>query len=190
MAGYIGSKAAVTQVDGYTQTEAESRYANVSGDTFTGAVTGTDLTLSGGVYLGGTGSANKLDDYEEGTWTPVINVGSITINYAQYVKVGSLVTVTTDLSDITNYTSTSDMTISGLPFNTSSGGRFTGSMMFRYLNAPTNYTQLTPYIGHNSSTLSFYWSSDSGGTWDGMRFADATQSNWDIYFTMTYRTDA
>ena len=29
-----------------------------------------DLYLSGGVYLGGTGSANKLDDYEEGTWTP------------------------------------------------------------------------------------------------------------------------
>ena len=26
--------------------------------------------LSGGIYLGGTGSANKLDDYEEGTWTP------------------------------------------------------------------------------------------------------------------------
>ena len=28
-----------------------------------------DAYLSGGVYLGGTGSANKLDDYEEGTWT-------------------------------------------------------------------------------------------------------------------------
>jgi hypothetical protein len=29
-----------------------------------------DLYLSGGVYLGGTGAANKLDDYEEGTFTP------------------------------------------------------------------------------------------------------------------------
>jgi hypothetical protein len=38
MAGYIGSKAAVVQVDGYTQTEAESRYANVTGDTFTGSI--------------------------------------------------------------------------------------------------------------------------------------------------------
>ena len=26
-----------------------------------------------GVYLGGTGAANKLDDYEEGTWTPSIS---------------------------------------------------------------------------------------------------------------------
>ena len=31
-----------------------------------------DLYLSGGVYLGGTGAANLLDDYEEGTWTPEI----------------------------------------------------------------------------------------------------------------------
>jgi hypothetical protein len=29
----------------------------------TGALTAT------GIYLGGTGSANLLDDYEEGTWT-------------------------------------------------------------------------------------------------------------------------
>ena len=33
-----------------------------------------DLYLSGGVYLGGTGSANHLDDYEEGTWTPTITM--------------------------------------------------------------------------------------------------------------------
>ena len=29
-----------------------------------------DLYLSGGLYIGGTGSANYLEDYEEGTWTP------------------------------------------------------------------------------------------------------------------------
>jgi hypothetical protein len=31
-----------------------------------------DLYLGGGLYVGGTGSANKLDDYEEGTWTPTV----------------------------------------------------------------------------------------------------------------------
>jgi hypothetical protein len=50
-----------------------------------------------GVYLGGSGSANLLDDYEEGTWTPVIqhNNGTgnvpLTIASARYVKVGDLV---------------------------------------------------------------------------------------------------
>ena len=39
-----------------------------------------DLYLSGGVYLGGTGSANKLDDYETGYFEPNIQPtsGSIT----------------------------------------------------------------------------------------------------------------
>ena len=51
-----------------------------------------DLYLSGGVYLGGTGAANKLDDYEEGTWTPVTNSGSWTVNTGTYTKVGNMVT--------------------------------------------------------------------------------------------------
>jgi hypothetical protein len=34
-----------------------------------------DLYLSGGVYLGGTVAANKLDDYETGTFTPTLSFG-------------------------------------------------------------------------------------------------------------------
>jgi hypothetical protein len=52
-----------------------------------------DLYLSGGVYLGGTGAANKLDDYEEGTWTPTLtNITGGSLVAANYVKVGRLVT--------------------------------------------------------------------------------------------------
>jgi hypothetical protein len=53
-----------------------------------------DLYLSGSVYLGGTTSANALDDYEEGTWSPVYisETGSFTtmtmdIQSATYTKV-------------------------------------------------------------------------------------------------------
>jgi hypothetical protein len=60
-----------------------------------------DLYLSGGVYLGGTGAANKLDDYEEGTYTLVLTPstsGSLTLaadaNAVAYTKVGQLVTIT------------------------------------------------------------------------------------------------
>jgi hypothetical protein len=54
-----------------------------------------DLYLSGGVYLGGTGAANKLDDYEEGTWTPAwtsVTNPSYTVQLGHYTKVGRLVT--------------------------------------------------------------------------------------------------
>ena len=57
-----------------------------------------DLYLSGGVYLGGTGSANKLEDYEEGTWTPTPDTGSFTSVDAKYIKIGKLVTVVADFS--------------------------------------------------------------------------------------------
>ena len=59
-----------------------------------------DLYLSGGVYLGGTGSANKLDDVEYGTYS-VADASSggltLTVRYAVYKKVGQLVHVEFDI---------------------------------------------------------------------------------------------
>jgi len=65
-----------------------------------------DLYLSGGVYLGGTGSANHLDDYEEGTITDLriyfdtnlsatsqTGASYVTATGAIYTKIGRLVTV-------------------------------------------------------------------------------------------------
>ena len=53
------------------------------------------LYLSGGVYLGGTGAANLLDDYEEGTWTPAWGEAvSATYGggtYGYYTKIGNMV---------------------------------------------------------------------------------------------------
>jgi hypothetical protein len=84
----------------------------LTGLTLTGAATGTDLTLSSGVYLGGVAAANKLDDYEEGTWTPNNSWSSIE---AYYVKVGNFVTINMDL-----ISSSTTNTISNLPFTCSS----------------------------------------------------------------------
>ena len=47
--------------------------------------------VGGGIYLGGTAAANKLDDYEEGTWTGTMandgvgntTTGSYTKNWKQ-----------------------------------------------------------------------------------------------------------
>ena len=82
-----------------------------------------DLYLSGGVYLGGTGGANKLDDYEEGTWTFAMtgstgSVGSYTQAGAvgTYTKIGDMVYFngTSYVSDKGSYTG--NLIIEGLPF--------------------------------------------------------------------------
>ena len=80
-----------------------------------------DLYLSGGVYLGGTGSANKLDDYEEGTFVPTVTAtsGSVTMTAfddAAYTKIGRQVTVQGRL-DVSSVSSpTGNLTIGNLPF--------------------------------------------------------------------------
>ena len=90
-----------------------------------------DLYLSGGAYLGGTGAANKLDDYEEGVWIPTFGSSSLGtgLNYsdAKYVKIGSLVHCTVDITftgGSGNVTTAMAFLISGLPFtveNTATG---------------------------------------------------------------------
>ena len=56
-----------------------------------------DLYLSGGAYIGGTTSANYLDDYERGLHTISINQGGIGFNSLyqnfQYIKIGDFVNV-------------------------------------------------------------------------------------------------
>ena len=71
------------------------------------------------VFVGGTGSANQFDDYEEGTYTPVDTSGaslSLTNNTtARYTKIGRMVYVQFD----TTWPSTSNNADVGfsLPFS-------------------------------------------------------------------------
>jgi len=81
-----------------------------------------DLYLSGGVYLGGTGAANKLDDYEEGTFTPSLtfagqNTGMVLGSvHGTYTKVGRMVTSNIRGTISTLGSSAGQLYLEGLPF--------------------------------------------------------------------------
>jgi hypothetical protein len=83
-----------------------------------------DLYLSGGVYLGGTGAANLLDDFEEGTWTPSLGGdATYTTQVGNYTKIGNLVTIRGSV--VVDVLGTGSTTIvSGLPFAESSTNNF------------------------------------------------------------------
>ena len=86
-----------------------------------------DLYLSGGVYLGGTGSANKLDDYEEGTWTPVVNYGTYGYSHRRghYIKIGKMVYIHVGFKINTASSVTgASASISGLPFTSENYGGY------------------------------------------------------------------
>jgi hypothetical protein len=80
-----------------------------------------DLYLSGGVVLGGTGAANLLDDYEEGTWTPSQGSGLTVVgafsSSGTYTKVGRKVTVEFSVSGATSIAvSAAGIITNNLPF--------------------------------------------------------------------------
>ena len=85
-----------------------------------------DLYLSGGVYLGGTGAANKLDDYEEGTWTPAYTVGSsgYSNQVGKYTKIGEQVTAYFYLQMNNNQVGGSTLHVGGLPFTCNSNSSY------------------------------------------------------------------
>ena len=82
-----------------------------------------DLYLSGGAYLGGTGSANKLDDYEEGTWTPTGEGITYSTASGSYVKVGRMVMITYNIT-FPSTGNTGGAQINSLPFSATVGNAY------------------------------------------------------------------
>jgi hypothetical protein len=148
-----------------------------------------DLYLSGGVYLGGTGSANKLDDYEEGTWDPVFADSSAGGNsvygaYGYYTKVGNSVTAWAKVGNMnTSGLSTGNsLFIRNFPFtagNTTGFGLYTGAC-----NVSDITSEGSPVVSlYDNSTYGYF--DDSNGA---ILVSDCTNGAADIYFTITYQT--
>ena len=150
-----------------------------------------DLYLSGGVYLGGTGAANKLDDYEEGTWVPAPRgssvAGSVTGTnfYGIYTKIGRQVTVNfdCDYSALTGASGT--LEIHGLPYTVLAGSETVGAIMVDGMNFNSSlYTQLTLYAGGGGTKMLIFMSGDDLG-WAVQGVVDEQTG---IRGTLTYMT--
>jgi hypothetical protein len=88
---------------------------------FQGAGTEMMRMSTTGLAIGGTGSANTLDDYEVGTFSPTLdlasNITSAAVDNYDYVKIGNLVHVTFTVSgSVTNASNVVEFRIT-VPFN-------------------------------------------------------------------------
>ena len=86
------------------------------------------VLASGGItFNGDTSTANALDDYEEGAWTPVVegatSAGSGTYSFqaGNYTKVGNLVMAAGRVT-FSGHTGTGNMELHGLPFTSTNTG--------------------------------------------------------------------
>jgi hypothetical protein len=148
------------------------------------------LYLSGGVYLGGVGSANKLDDYEEGTWTPTAHSGlaSASAITAYYTKIGNTVTVWANLI-LAGNGSGSQVMIGGLPFN-HNGARADVTPWLDYSNYGTNVIpRVSMYGGVNYVRFFATRTDNSGSNQISILGSNLnTSATVECNFTMTYRT--
>ena len=150
-----------------------------------------DLYLSGGVFLGGTGSANKLEDYEEGEFdvslTPNAG-GSITMQNnrtkAKYTKIGNLVTVSGQIRTASVSNMSGDHIYMSLPYAISSGSDLSSHGWSHVVIYGSSYTNRDMGL----------WTFDGSST---ARFLDSTYVNIpqnvfnggeEIIFTLSYKT--
>jgi len=137
-----------------------------------------ELYLSGGVFLGGTGAANKLDDYEEGTYSPTYvgaaSAGSTAYSGEQqgrYVKIGTFCRVWFDIT-ISSSSGMSGQPRLSLPFTSAAGFYDMGAMTpWAIVDAFTNGRTPTQWITQGVPYMMVYtWTGDSAqghAAWNG-----------------------
>ena len=131
----------------------DAKIAAMAASKLTGALPAS--VTSSGVYLGGTGSANLLDDYEEGTWTPVDGSGaglSLTQHRtSHYIKIGRLVLFNFYII-YPSTSSTATASIGGLPYAVTSSGYFYAN----YRAAGFGANNLLIQLSEDSTVMSLY----------------------------------
>ena len=158
-----------------------------------------DLYLGGGVFLGGTGTANKLDDYEEGTWTPDIATagGTLSVTYAErtgkYTKIGNVVYYEFYIETSAFSGGSGDITFSAFPFTAQAGRGAIGLAAGSRIDLGLESAVIIP--DQNATTFKVRIKNATGtGTSDNLVTLDA--SDWSnhnptiLYGAGYYRTDS
>ena len=150
-----------------------------------------DIYLSGGAFLGGTGTANKLDDYEEGTFTPTFAAGITNVGYnnrvGNYIKVGGIVYFDLNIQTNAGTGSSARLKIGGLPFQppaSIAGGAVIAYVDDSFVNSATVNLPTMFFEPAGGGQIEFY--NTSGGQYLGTDLHDPDGIN--VYIGGTYRT--
>jgi len=144
------------------------------------------LELSNGIQIGGTGAANLLDDYEEGTFTPTVvgttiaGVGTYSVQDGKYTKTGNIVKTSFQIT-WSAHTGTGNIKFGGLPFT--SAENVVGSIRCRNVSIPTGHFAQIALV--SSTTEILFETFDADGT-DNAPAGKAIEAGGDIYLEITY----
>ena len=141
-----------------------------------------------GIYVGGTTSTNHIGDYEEGTWTPTINVGTYSGFLSNiYTKIGDMVYVHGGLL-FHNTSSSSRVEISNLPFAGASS-QYTGTVWLR--RTSTGNKPYVSVIGQaGNSTISVQHHSNGNDMGGDLIYSNFQHSSTYFQYSIWYKTNA
>mgnify|MGYP003141834189 CR=1 FL=1 len=145
------------------------------------------LSAGGGIEFGNSAggrsvSSTLLDDYEEGTWTPSVTVGTSSAAYGFYTKIGRQVFLSGRVSNFSNTTNNEVLFIQGLPFvDGSSNTVLFGTSMIEKVDKDFGYEVV---LINTDDRLRFFHSTNADS--DPLRHVDLDGSDSIIYFQGTY----
>lgn len=163
----------------------------------TGAITATAGQIIFPAAQNAAAGANTLDDYEEGTWTPVLGGSGGTsgqtygVQEGRYIKIGKLVYASARITFTAKGTITGNAQFQGLPFTTATtAGPAGGGVQVHYFGAlNTNWTFLTGHINSAATTAQLYGVSAAATSSSNLVTGDLTNTS-DFMFTVIYEAAA
>ena len=162
-----------------------------------------NVQLSGGLSFAGNDAetaANALDDYEEGTWTPVYQAltSNPTVTHSvqlgRYVKIGQFVNVMFRIQTSAASGGSGALVIGGLPFVSTNVSSLFASGPVGFSSAFTNFAPQTLLVGANGTQIQLIRNSGTNG-YDQLgtsvttgELNNASGAN-DVIGALSYRTD-
>ena len=187
--------------DTYTLCKMISKHDNASPATRF-SVRGDGLTTVDGIlnvktgitFASDTAAENTLDDYEEGTWSPVLTGSNNTShNTGRYTKIGKQVIIEGDFR-CTSYSNSGStaVTITGMPYAVANISNYNVTGPIYTVNGfnQTNDHGYILYAGANQTTISIYGQNQSTGVnYNILKRSEMTSGIVEVFFTMHYTTN-
>ena len=142
------------------------------------------LSTGGITFNGDTAQANALDDYEEGALSLSSSTGTASFNFPRYTKVGNQVTVRFYVDGFSDLSTASAISITGLPYASSSSNVAVQGIIGRYANTISGDAYVA-YVGQSSSTLIFFKTANNAN-YAQIQHAHLTSAAAQFFVTLTY----
>ena len=136
----------------------------------------------------GTMASEILNDYEEGTWTPTSEYGTISHTSAKYTKVGNIVHLNAYINNWSDTTTDATVQIQSLPYAGENTDANVGPVMYRYIDDTDGIGgDMVAFMANGNSLRFYFQNSDADSNYGALKYKDINGTTSSFRVQMTYR---